>query len=102
MAFSITAKDDKYGETGLKVIPTDLEDLYRLRYLSYTLDDGKYYVPKIRSDDMALLEAGIVAQRTPLSAYYSVEYNDKIYHVFNAERVVNLFCKEKAFGRISE
>ena len=81
---------------GLKVTPTDLEDLYKLRYLDYALEDGKYYVPKIRTTDMALLEAGIVAQKTPLSAYYSVEYNDKIYHVFNAERIVRTQILQKS------
>lgn len=86
----MTWKDENFGETGLKVQPSELVNKERMRFLSFTNDDGNYFIPRMRSDDLTLFEAGILLQQEPLSCYYATEYNGTIYHVFNAERIVDL------------
>lgn len=82
-------KNEDFDQTGLRVEKTKLTDFRRSRYFDVRLrNEGEFFIPREYSDDMHLLTQGIILDHEPLSAYYSMEVNDRIFHVFNAERYV--------------
>lgn len=79
---------EDFKDTGLKKVKSELFDYRRARFVDVKLRrDDEIYIPRFRSDDQYLLEHGVVLDHEPMSAFYAMELNDKIYHVFNAERI---------------
>jgi len=79
---------EDFKQTGLKKVKSELFDFRRARFVDVKLRrDDEIYIPRFRSDDQYLLEHGVVLDHEPMSAYYAMELNDKIYHVFNGERI---------------
>lgn len=76
------------GETQYEEIKTEIRRPDTIPSWYFKFDDGKYHVLRSLSDNKYLLLKGVLVPRHAGSAYYSLERNGTIYHVFNAERMV--------------
>lgn len=80
---------EDFTDTGLKIQKSELTDFRRSRFFDVRLrNEGEIFIPKEMSDDMHLLHMGIILDHDPLSAFYAMEVNGRVFHVFNAERYV--------------
>lgn len=77
------------GKTEYEVIPSKLHEMDEVPSWMFKFDDGKYHILRGLSDESYLLMQGIVLPRFAGSAYYSLEKDGTIYHVFNADRLVS-------------
>lgn len=86
---NLTFENEDFDNTGLRIEKSSLTDFRRSRFFDERLrNEGEHFIPREFSDDMHLLMEGIILDHDPLSAYYSMEVNGRILHVFNAERYV--------------
>lgn len=76
------------GETQYEEMKTIIRHPDALPSWYFKFDDGKYHILKSLSDNHYLLLKGVLVPKYAGSAYYSLERNGTIYHVFNAERMV--------------
>lgn len=78
------------GETEYEEMKTVIRKPDAIPSWYFKFDDNKYHILKTISDNRYLLMKGMLMPRYAGSAYYSLERNGIIYHVFNAERMVFL------------
>lgn len=76
------------GATEYEVIPSKIHEMDAVPSWMFKFSDGKYHILKGLSDESYLLMQGIVLPRYAGSAYYCLEKDGTIYHVFNADRLV--------------
>ena len=95
--FASTLKINKVADVSQKVkispikIPDDLYQPEKHGRETTPPKEGQIYpLPVINSKLIALEQGYLKAfERDPVSAYYSMKVRDKLYHVFNASRIVN-------------
>lgn len=80
----------EFGETEYEEMRTSIHIPDAIPSWYFKFDDGKYHVLKTISDNSYLLTQGIVLPRYAGSAYYSLERNGTVFHVFNMERMVSV------------
>lgn len=101
--FKVNANKFKDISGKVKVTPPSIPKDY-VEEEKYGLDKtppkkGEVYPLPVINSKLIALEQGYydAFKREPVSAYYSIKVKDKLYHVFNAARIVSLTNKETIF-----
>lgn len=76
------------GETKLEEVKTKIHKIGDVPSWYFKFDDGKYHILRTLSDERYLLMQGVVLPRYAGSAYYALERDGVMFHVYNADRMV--------------